>query len=133
MNKMEGVTYVIFLNFIGLCSTSDPNMCRLGICCTGYMLHNNRCTECEAGTRGINCSKTCPDGYYGRLCKEVCSTDCKGTCNKVNGSCPDEDDSHVSVDIDRPHSTHESVTCRCTVNVCWWRPGGRSLPNVVTI
>ncbi|XP_056007322.1 uncharacterized protein LOC125664562 isoform X4 [Ostrea edulis] len=97
-----------------------PVTVRPRICGIGYILHNNRCTECEAGTRGINCSKTCPDGYYGRLCQLVCPTDCKGTCNKVNGSCPDEDDSHVSVEIDRPHSTHESVTCRYTVNVCWW-------------
>ncbi|XP_056007310.1 multiple epidermal growth factor-like domains protein 10 isoform X2 [Ostrea edulis] len=136
-----------------------PVTVRPRICGIGYILHNNRCTECEAGTRGINCSKTCPDGYYGRLCQlvcptdckgtcnkvkgscpeceagtrgincsetcpdgyygrlcqEVCPTDCKGICNKVNGSCPDEDDSHVSVEIDRPHSTHESVTCRYTV------------------
>ncbi|XP_056007349.1 uncharacterized protein LOC125664485 isoform X2 [Ostrea edulis] len=60
----------------------------LGMCCTDYILHKNRCIECEAGTYGVNCSETCPDGYYGRRCKEQCSADCKGICNKVNGRCP---------------------------------------------
>ncbi|XP_056006935.1 uncharacterized protein LOC125664480 isoform X2 [Ostrea edulis] len=85
---MDGMVFVIFLTFVCLSVTKDPNMCGAGICCVNYILHNNRCTECEAGTIGINCNETCPDGYYGARCQNQCSTDCKGTCNKINGSCP---------------------------------------------
>ncbi|XP_056006909.1 uncharacterized protein LOC125664481 isoform X2 [Ostrea edulis] len=84
---MDGMVFVIFITFVCLSVTLDPNMCRPGICCTDYILHNNSCTECEAGTTGPNCSETCVDGYYGKRCRKKCSIDCTGICNKINGSC----------------------------------------------
>ncbi|XP_056006919.1 uncharacterized protein LOC130050705 [Ostrea edulis] len=96
---MDGMVFVIFLTFVCLSVTFDPNMCSSGICCFNYILHNNRCAECEAGTYLINCSQTCHDGYYGRFCKEKCSQACNETCNKVNGRCPDVDNNSTEENI----------------------------------
>ncbi|XP_048753231.2 protein draper-like [Ostrea edulis] len=87
---MNGVIFVTFLNFVCLSVTLDPHMCGSGTCCVDYILHNNRCIECEPGTYGTNCSEICPDGYYGRRCWQSCPTHCKGICNKINGSCSEE-------------------------------------------
>ncbi|XP_047740181.1 protein draper-like, partial [Hyalella azteca] len=41
--------------------------CRHGICLTPDLCH------CEAGYTGPSCNITCPEGFYGLQCKEVCS------------------------------------------------------------
>ncbi|XP_056004074.1 protein draper-like isoform X1 [Ostrea edulis] len=45
-------------------------------CCTNYMYlkQEHRCQDC-VGRFGVNCSKKCPEGYYGKQCNEKC------TCN----------------------------------------------------
>lgn len=53
--------------------------------------------ECMPGYRGVNCSKMCPPGYFGRLCKLQChcSSDmyCEPTsgclCNTTSVNCTD--------------------------------------------
>ena len=41
--------------------------------------------ECPAGTFGLNCSSTCGDNYYGRLCKEECHCTDGQYCDPVHG------------------------------------------------
>lgn len=40
--------------------------------------------ECPHGTFDENCSKDCPPGNYGLLCKGICNCDAK-TCDKAHG------------------------------------------------
>lgn len=44
-------------------------------------------SECPPGWYGANCSKICADGFYGRLCKEQCPSQCNTTCDKKSGRC----------------------------------------------
>lgn len=37
----------------------------------------------------MNCSEACPEGYYGRLCKDVCPLQCDQTCDVISGECPE--------------------------------------------
>ncbi|XP_022310083.2 uncharacterized protein LOC111115585 [Crassostrea virginica] len=55
---------------IGICSnSSEGNPLK---CCQHYRVVGNSCVECWPGTHGINCNQTCPSGFYGRFCAEVC-------------------------------------------------------------
>nr|XP_022342873.1 uncharacterized protein LOC111136358 [Crassostrea virginica] len=42
-------------------------------CCNHFQEKNNMCVECDPGFRGDNCSKTCPNEYYGRRCENKCN------------------------------------------------------------
>nr|XP_034338684.1 scavenger receptor class F member 1-like [Crassostrea gigas] len=53
-------------------------------CCPNYHKANGTCTECPAGTFGLNCSAECPENYYGRFCKKECF--CRQQyCNPADG------------------------------------------------
>eukprot|EP00105_Crassostrea_gigas_P035288 XP_019919436.1 PREDICTED: cell death abnormality protein 1 [Crassostrea gigas] len=54
------------------------------ICCINYILKDGYCKECPHGTFDENCSKDCPPGNYGLLCKGICNCDAK-TCDKAHG------------------------------------------------
>ena len=41
--------------------------------------------ECEPGYHGTNCSLTCPEHYYGRLCLEPCDCDSDKYCDSSVG------------------------------------------------
>ncbi|XP_062616571.1 protein draper-like [Saccostrea cucullata] len=52
------------------------------ICCTNYRRVKNNCEECWPGTFGVNCNRTCPNGFYGRFCLEKCNC---SSCHKISG------------------------------------------------
>uniref|UniRef100_A0A8W8KPB6 Uncharacterized protein n=1 Tax=Magallana gigas TaxID=29159 RepID=A0A8W8KPB6_MAGGI len=41
-------------------------------CCPDYYKVNGNCTECPAGTFGLNCSSICPMNFYGQFCQKRC-------------------------------------------------------------
>ncbi|XP_078338323.1 uncharacterized protein LOC111133876 isoform X3 [Crassostrea virginica] len=43
-------------------------------CCVHYRTIAGKCQEC-IGSFGFECSKSCPEGYYGKQCSEKCSGD----------------------------------------------------------
>ncbi|XP_056006329.1 multiple epidermal growth factor-like domains protein 10 [Ostrea edulis] len=65
----------------GVCSNEDEPL----QCCQNYKRRGNSCEECLPGTFGIDCEKDCPEGFYGRLCAEVCNC---SSCDKVSGCQP---------------------------------------------
>ena len=44
--------------------------------------------ECDPGFRGENCSKTCPDEYYGKKCNNKCNCNDTQFCHHVCGCLP---------------------------------------------
>lgn len=42
--------------------------------------------ECDLGWFGVNCNKSCINGFYGKLCKTSCECE-TSMCNKTTG-CP---------------------------------------------
>lgn len=42
-------------------------------------------SECSPGLFGLNCTQTCPENYYGRLCKNECKCDKTQICHRVCG------------------------------------------------
>lgn len=48
----------------------------------GFISASHHCTECWAGSRGVDCKEDCAPGFYGRLCREKCACD---PCDKVKG------------------------------------------------
>ncbi|XP_062612382.1 uncharacterized protein LOC134274141 isoform X3 [Saccostrea cucullata] len=85
--KMDVLFFVLILRVVHLAVTNDPNMCGSGKCCPGYFLYKDLCTECPSGTQGINCSRTCSEGYYGKGCKKECPIKCLKSCNRSTGIC----------------------------------------------
>nr|XP_011436184.2 N-acetylglucosamine-1-phosphodiester alpha-N-acetylglucosaminidase-like isoform X1 [Crassostrea gigas] len=70
-------------------SYADDGICDnntvIPACCTSYM-YNDTLQQCVAciGRFGVNCSQSCPLGYYGRRCNETCN--CNFTvCDEVTG------------------------------------------------
>ncbi|XP_061190178.1 multiple epidermal growth factor-like domains protein 11 [Saccostrea echinata] len=53
-------------------------------CCVNYYKKGNSCIECFPGYYDYNCSKTCPDGFFGGLCASKCLCN-PSLCNHVNG------------------------------------------------
>ncbi|XP_062618364.1 multiple epidermal growth factor-like domains protein 10 [Saccostrea cucullata] len=68
--------------------TENPGICSINAlseiiaCCHNYYKNGNFCLACPLGTFGSNCNETCPEGFYGHLCKTKCG--CR-QCDKVNG------------------------------------------------
>lgn len=48
--------------------------------------------ECPDGTFGVNCSQTCPNNYFGRLCKMPCNCPDGQFCDQVKGCIPNNND-----------------------------------------
>ncbi|XP_061181063.1 uncharacterized protein LOC133189680 [Saccostrea echinata] len=67
-------------------------------CCLNYLNIGGECIACQSGTMGINCSKICPDGFYGQFCLKKCNCDHTQRCSKARGcvckgdNCPSETD-----------------------------------------
>nr|XP_022318523.1 uncharacterized protein LOC111121512 isoform X1 [Crassostrea virginica] len=63
-------------------SKGDPSIVE---CCLNYIDIGGECVACQAGTMGVNCSRRCPDGFYGQFCVMRC--DCPPTlrCSKAFG------------------------------------------------
>lgn len=55
------------------------------ICCLNYIDIGGECIACQPGTMGLNCTRRCPDGFYGQFCVKPC--DCLPTqrCSKAFG------------------------------------------------
>ncbi|XP_056008690.1 putative EGF-like and EMI domain-containing protein 1 isoform X2 [Ostrea edulis] len=51
-----------------------------------YRTDGGNCTECDLGWFGVNCNKSCINGFYGKLCKTSCECE-TSMCNKTTG-CP---------------------------------------------
>ncbi|XP_062587905.1 uncharacterized protein LOC134249585 [Saccostrea cucullata] len=67
-------------------TTSACNSSIESPCCYNTYLDpkSKTCTECPAGSFGLNCKMACPSGYYGRLCLSVCQ--CPDyDCNDITG------------------------------------------------
>eukprot|EP00105_Crassostrea_gigas_P018164 XP_011436186.2 PREDICTED: multiple epidermal growth factor-like domains protein 11 isoform X1 [Crassostrea gigas] len=77
---------LIFIQPGGFVFCSECNSTK-NRCCVNYYQSRlkGQCTECPAGTFGLNCSSTCGDNYYGRLCKEECHCSGRQYCDPVNG------------------------------------------------
>lgn len=50
-------------------------------------------SECPVGTYGVNCSHTCPNNYFGRLCKKPCNCSDGQFCDQVKGCIPNNNGS----------------------------------------
>lgn len=50
-------------------------------------------SECPVGTFGVNCSHTCPNNYFGRLCKKPCNCSDGQFCDQVKGCIPNNNGS----------------------------------------
>ncbi|XP_062606224.1 multiple epidermal growth factor-like domains protein 10 isoform X2 [Saccostrea cucullata] len=65
-------------------------------CCLNYLNIGGECIACQSGTMGINCSRICPDGFYGQFCLKKCNCDPTQRCSKARGcvckgdNCPSE-------------------------------------------
>ncbi|XP_078337782.1 multiple epidermal growth factor-like domains protein 10 isoform X1 [Crassostrea virginica] len=64
----------------GICIDSNGQRC-----CTDYIQMGDTCVQCEPGYHGTNCSLTCPEHYYGRLCREHCNCDSDKYCDSSVG------------------------------------------------
>ncbi|XP_062573657.1 uncharacterized protein LOC134235532, partial [Saccostrea cucullata] len=84
---MDILSFVTFLNVIHVSIARDPYMCGTGLCCSGYFLKGNICTECPPGTYSSNCSEECPEGRYGSRCRKLCPSECASNCSKSTGEC----------------------------------------------
>nr|XP_022338290.1 uncharacterized protein LOC111133875 isoform X2 [Crassostrea virginica] len=62
---------------------SDAGNSQKKRCCTDFRTIANKCQEC-IGSFGFECTKPCPEGYYGRKCTEKCH--CK-SCISTSGEC----------------------------------------------
>ncbi|XP_048730349.2 multiple epidermal growth factor-like domains protein 10 isoform X2 [Ostrea edulis] len=61
-----------------LCSDSNKT------CCTDFKLVNGVCERC-IGSWGLNCNRTCPDGFYGFGCRLRCACENNQTCHSKIG------------------------------------------------
>nr|XP_034338668.1 uncharacterized protein LOC105323934 isoform X3 [Crassostrea gigas] len=61
-------------------------------CIQNYYILDGNCTECPDGTFGVNCSQTCPNNYFGRLCKIPCNCSDGQFCDQVKGCIPNNND-----------------------------------------
>ncbi|XP_078338329.1 uncharacterized protein LOC111137879 isoform X2 [Crassostrea virginica] len=52
-------------------------------CCTDFRTIRGKCQEC-VGSFGPECTKPCPEGYYGKRCSEKCQCN---LCNGISGEC----------------------------------------------
>ncbi|XP_052718080.1 uncharacterized protein LOC128190182 [Crassostrea angulata] len=98
LSKMVLICLVLLLIadlFTNICSSAedlDDGICNRSTiipeCCTDFVYNDTlmQCIVCVGGF-GINCSQSCPQGYYGRRCMETCS--CNITmCDNALG-CPE--------------------------------------------
>ncbi|XP_055997238.1 protein draper-like isoform X2 [Ostrea edulis] len=53
-------------------------------CCADYRNVSGRCEPC-LGSFGLDCNRTCQDGYYGHGCKTKCECLPTESCHKVHG------------------------------------------------
>ncbi|XP_062612369.1 protein draper-like isoform X2 [Saccostrea cucullata] len=94
ISVMRMLVSVIFaflnVNVIQSSTTTDPNLCRPGVCCVNYFLRGGQCIACDVGTFGENCSQVCPDGFHGKFCLGRCPTECQLSCHKDTGKCQEE-------------------------------------------
>ncbi|XP_062573869.1 uncharacterized protein LOC134235738 isoform X2 [Saccostrea cucullata] len=65
-----------------LCSKSQGHT----RCCAGYRTIKDKCHPCN-GSFGIECSNTCPEGYFGNQCEDKCFCD---RCDARTGECYNE-------------------------------------------
>ncbi|XP_062582474.1 uncharacterized protein LOC134244229 [Saccostrea cucullata] len=75
-------------------------------CCANYKRNGSQCEECSPGTFGINCKISCPDGFYGRYCKERCNC---SLCNKISGYCQNSS----TWDVSNPMTVNKK-------GIIWW-------------
>nr|XP_034338690.1 uncharacterized protein LOC117692996 isoform X2 [Crassostrea gigas] len=54
-------------------------------CCANYYEVNGVCSECPAGTFGLNCTGRCLPNFYGQLCKKECHCHSYQYCDPVHG------------------------------------------------
>ncbi|XP_062616453.1 uncharacterized protein LOC134278152 [Saccostrea cucullata] len=92
-NAVYSVCFTQTFTFVLCQTTSNDGKCGPSSCCSGYRMKDGLCRVCEDGTDGINCSKPCREGYFGRLCNSKCPLPCNLTCNKVTGQC----NNHTSI------------------------------------
>ncbi|KAH9508791.1 hypothetical protein Btru_050065 [Bulinus truncatus] len=76
------------LGFYGLnCFTPCPANCKDDMCDP----YTGRCYVCSSGFRrgpdGDSCSLECEIGTWGLMCSRTCAQECDGKCYAVNGSC----------------------------------------------
>ncbi|XP_078341131.1 uncharacterized protein LOC111108032 [Crassostrea virginica] len=71
---------------------TGPNVCRYKskptikfFCCNDHYQKGNVCVECEPGFYGLNCSRSCPVNYFGRLCQNKCECSLDKFCDNVRG------------------------------------------------
>ncbi|XP_048763847.1 protein draper-like isoform X2 [Ostrea edulis] len=57
----------------------------ISTCCLNYINIDGDCIACLPGTMGINCSRLCPDGFYGQFCLKECNCHPTQRCSKANG------------------------------------------------
>ncbi|XP_061181145.1 uncharacterized protein LOC133189762 [Saccostrea echinata] len=69
-------------------------------CCLNYIDVGGKCIACPSGTMGINCSKICPDGFYGQFCLKKCYCDHTQRCSKARGCVCKGDNCSKDTEID---------------------------------
>ncbi|XP_062593809.1 uncharacterized protein LOC134255301 [Saccostrea cucullata] len=73
-------------------------------CCSGYRTIKDKCYPCN-GSFGIECSNTCPAGYFGNKCEEKCFCDrcdartgeCYNETTSTNNSQKEKDEDRISI------------------------------------
>ncbi|XP_062577017.1 cell death abnormality protein 1-like [Saccostrea cucullata] len=78
-------------------------------CCKDYKQDGNICVECDPGFRGINCSSSCPNNYFGRRCFHKCECSSFQYCDSRRG-CLCNVTSENCTDANEPDTTDTQLT-----------------------
>nr|XP_034338673.1 uncharacterized protein LOC117692987 [Crassostrea gigas] len=123
--SLSGIAFILLIFIQSGCFVfcSDCNRNKNGCCVNYYRSRiNGQCTECPAGTFGLNCSSICGDDYYGRLCKMECNCTDGQYCDPVHGCLNNHSDTtereSISKETKADHGIAKSLECKSDIGQC---------------